>query len=639
MKKMYQEDDKYIYETTVTDDNYIEIPKKKKRRLGLKIFFGITIPLLLLPFVIFGIFCFILYKNYENPQNIVTAETLNIKEMALKSLDNFFESEGREEYKLSVTDDTINKTLYTEVYLKQNNLFITDPSQIYFKTLGSKNSSFFLGLKGAWLKFDQNTIEIYIGADLIKPVKFKTGVSLTFKIIDTDKEKILVKLHQIKLGKAKISINLFKKIIIQLKKNPQIKKQIDSLMSSGFPANDPIITINPEEFLLTINKAKLLNLAEEKAKGHYDESKEDKVKLLFNHLRSQVLEDKIFSLNFTEKQFSFSLKANKIRAKEEFRDIECYSSNTRIIDLVKMHQQDILLNLNNVTIPTNFNIDVDQTKLPKLFRFFAEQNGYFASPIFKSGKKIKINGLKNSYAIRVKPVNMIGYSKDQILIEAYAYIFPINNETNEFGKEIQTNIVIGVKPEISDGDLKLVMTEFQWGETDKLSRDLLEGVFAFVKQKGIEDNAIVIKDIFKKFKNQSGFDCQEIIFHEDKISLKISLSEALADKVLEVKQKVIKVLQELKALYPAVSEHIDKLIQIAGDNSELIDYANFQALSPEAQANLTNLDLNLARQKLETLKQLGDTLGDEKFQQFKKDLFTQTTASLDKDAMKILNFG
>lgn len=661
-------------------DSYYEnapLAPKKKKRVGLIVFL-VFFFILILPLMITGLLIGLMYKDVKAPKNI-RANQFDIINSSIDSLNKFIANSGENEYSVSINEDTINKTIYNEVY-KKNKLFNNAEN---FQKDDGENKDYLLyqsqgkltyASSGAWLTFkDDNTLVLYASATLLKPLTFKSGLYLYFKYTQASNPNLDDELAFSKayIGNLLITKGLTKYILKQvLKANSGLKAKLDQLASSD------LYTLNLANLLVKFNKVKLINTLTDKSSTL---SKSDETNQIIKLLANQIKENKLINLELSKKNINLKVGLNKLTNTEEYSEDINTLESLSAIDIFRKFKEQILMNFTNFASTDKTSIMLEDNSIKKLFRYILATNGIADNSVFKDGYAIEYedtNGKKYHYDIKLTlpKIEKINNGNIDMSFEFQLTYKPDGSSITHKIKSRFNMQVIFELFENSEGqtNFRVKVNSFSLGEFLRLdTAEKVSDVFKFFKEKlnikQISDNSFTFDYSFDRFEKEIGIKFKELKYVDDLICVVISFEGALKEQMENIKKQIQGIIEGLGLkdeykeylqmgldLLTRKSDFLNEFIEGIKNNNleegkkEILQKLNLN--EDKLKAIITNPDNGtdeLIKEKLEeyvhdekvkAISKLKKGMPGEVLNNFQEQLFLQATLKAGNDLRDILGF-
>ncbi|MGI6771006.1 MAG: hypothetical protein ACOX5Y_01105 [Acholeplasmataceae bacterium] len=175
-------------------------------------------------------------------------------EVFASSMEHFLEDPANNEFGVELTQDEINTMIYQALKKNNPNYLIDDSDEN--KYVDKITEGVEVGIVGAWTKLEDDEITIKARADLIKPIKVGTSVSLKFKItfnVPGNPRQMKLQLTKAKIGNLPLPRSLVNTVVD--KTGVDLKSIIeDALVING----QSVGTFDQATWTATIDKIKLV---------------------------------------------------------------------------------------------------------------------------------------------------------------------------------------------------------------------------------------------------------------------------------------------------------------------------------------------------------------------------------------------
>lgn len=440
----------------------------------------------------------LMYKSVDIPiEEYSTTGPTNMTEMVTEELDTFLtNTDNDSEVNINLEQDEANTMIKNMVFMEMN------PD--YLDGSGGVNDEYvekteYYGLQGAWVRFEDDVVEIEAGAHLFAAgITYKTRLLLSFKL-EVSTEEVVLTLDKLTVGNLGLAWAF--PVADWLVKNIA-QQDISSLINDNLGG---LGEFDVSSRSITMDIQSLVN----------EQIESEQESALVNSLLAFLEANEMLDVGFSEGEFGASLALGKAYDDTEpfvLTPGQLITNSTDLQTILESKASSLLVSL--LTTNTNPYISFDELTLNRMLEYmmhdsFAEPNyDYLFSTVLFEHYEMK------AYIPYLTMVD------EQLSVNIPLSLVDLDELTHEF----KTIIKIDATPSINGADLVISLNELTAGEIT-IGQEHIANILTLLGDTDlIEDGNIVIKD-FDQQLQQAGMSLEDVAVMDSRLRLYVGLDD------------------------------------------------------------------------------------------------------------------
>ncbi len=506
----------------------------------------------------------VMYKPVEIPtDDFSDVQAVSLTDMIKENVDSFLtENDVDSTVGLSVAQADANGLILNQLR-SINPEYLADGASEDDLNYVMKDT--YYGLQGAWVRFEDNTIEIEAGAHVfVSTFTYKTRILISFEVM-IDTEEVVLKLDKLNIGNLPLAWSFSAASWITEQITGESLKGIIDNQLNGLASFDP----TAREIRVSVDSL-------------LDQSIEDaQQRAMIASLLAFIEENELLDIGFSDGEFGVDLALGKTKddtAPFELDPADQIADDADLQSILASKASAMIFSTLSGDSPTPF-IDLDDFTLNRMFEYFMRANQTTPGVLIESP-------LFEDYTMRafVPYITM----NDDFIVN-----IPLVIEDNlDPLKSFQTIIKISATPEVSGSDLRIVLNELVAGEVTLTEEHITNVLTMLGDNDFIVDGAFVIEN-FDTQMDAAGMGIESVAVVADSLRIYVTLSETIPlqdiqDAVQEVLDTVANNPEYPAELNDAINDVLTEVLDPSGDPEAAVEelLTVVEGLSDEEQQAL-----------------------------------------------------
>ncbi len=477
----------------------------------------------------------LMYKSVDIPvDEYATDGPADLSAMVSSEIDTFLTNTSRtSEVSLGIEQEEANTLVKNMIFLEMN------PD--YLDGSGGENDEYvekteYYGLQGAWVRFEEDVVEIEAGAHVfVAGITYKTRLLLSFNL-DVSTEEVVLTLDKLTIG----NLGLAWAFPVADWLVTTITQQDISGMINGYLGGLGTFDVSTRSMTMNIE-----SLVEEQLSDPQQAA-------LVNSLLAFLDANDMLDVGFSEGEFNASLALGKAYDDATPFTLSPAQRITTAADLQSILEAKASTLLVSVLTATEHPyIAFEELTLNRMLVFMMEDS--FADPDY-----LFSTVLFEHYEMKAF-IPYLTMLDDQLTVNIPLSLY----DTDELTHEFKTIIKIDATPSIDGSNLVIDLNEITAGEIT-IGEENIGNILTLLGDNDlIQDGQIVIED-FDQELQQSGMSLEDVAIVSSKLRLYVGLDNATL--LSDIQDTVTTVLDEFDASgYGDLGTDIDDLLGAIGD--------------------------------------------------------------------------
>lgn len=489
----------------------------------------------------------VMYKPVEIPTDDFSGvQAVSLTDMIKENVDAFLtENDVDSTVGVSVAQADANGLILNQLRSMNPDYLVDGASE---DDLNYVMKDTYYGLQGAWVRFEDNTIEIEAGAHVfVSTFTYKTSILISFEVL-IDTEEVVLKLDKLNIGNLPLAWSFSAASWITEQVTGESLKGIIDNQLNGLASFDP----TAREIRVSVDSL-------------LDQSIEDEQqRAMIASLLAFIEENELLDIGFSDGEFGVDLALGKTKDDTtpfELDPADQIADDADLQSILASKASAMIFSTLSGDSPTPF-IDLDDFTLNRMFEYFMRANQTTPGVLIESP-------LFEDYTMRafVPYITM----NDDFIVN-----IPLVIEDNlDPLKSFQTIIKISATPEVSGSDLRIVLNELVAGEVTLTEEHITSVLTMLGDNDFIVDGAFVIEN-FDTQMDAAGMGIESVAVVADSLRIYVTLSETIPlqdiqDAVQEVLDAVADNPEYSPELNDAINDVLTEVLDPSGDPEAAVE--------------------------------------------------------------------
>lgn len=520
----------------------------------MKFIFKVIILPILVVLAIPATFLALMYKSVDIPvDEFSTTGPTNLTEMVTTELDAFLtNTNSNSTIGIGLEQAEANTMVKNMIFLEMNPDYLSgsggDDDQYVQKTE-------YYGLQGAWVRFDDDMVDIEAGAHIfVAGITYKTRLLLRFRL-DVSTDEVVLTLDKLTIG----NLGLAWAFPVADWLVSTITQQDISAMINGYLGGLATFDVGSKSMTMDIQ-----SLVDEQITDPQQSA-------LVNSLMAFLDANDMLDVGFTEGEFSASLALGKA-----YDDTTPYVvadpilDDTELASILEAKASSLLVSL--LSTDTSPFISFGEVTLNRMMEYMMRDSFAGAEYLFKTEEP-----LFEHYEMKAG-IPYLSMASDELTVNIPLELYDLDEPTHKF----MTIIKIAASTSINGSDLVIGLNSLSAGEVT-IGQEHIANILTLLGDNDlIQDGQIVIED-FDQQLQQAGMALEDVAVVGDRLRLYVGLDDANA--LSEIQDAVTTVLDAIGPEYGDLDDNVDDLLGAISDPE-----ATPEEIEAATQAVIDSLD-------------------------------------------------